>query len=117
VRHLLELDGDLGHAARQALAGAEVKGHAVPAPVVDLQPEGDEGVGGALWLDALFLGVCRNRTAPDESGLVLAAHHPHRDVVPHRRHDRAQDLHFFIADRVAVEEGGRLHRHHGQQLQ
>ena len=34
-RRAAELDDDLGHALREAFAGAKVEGHAGPAPVVD----------------------------------------------------------------------------------
>ena len=47
-RRLLELDGDLGAPPRQRLAGAQVERHAGPAPVVDPELHGDEGLGGRV---------------------------------------------------------------------
>ena len=44
----LELDGDLGRPPRHVLAGADVEGHAGPAPVVDLEPQGDVGLDRAV---------------------------------------------------------------------
>ena len=42
VRHGAELDGDLGDLARQALAGAEIEWHVLPAPVVHEELQGRE---------------------------------------------------------------------------
>src|SRR6185437_6386362 len=47
VRQRLELDDDLGSALGQPLAGAQVEGHARPAPVVDVGAQRDERLGGA----------------------------------------------------------------------
>src|SRR6202023_2786092 len=44
VRRVLELDRNLGRAARQPLAGAQIEGRVGPAPVVDLEPDRDEGL-------------------------------------------------------------------------
>jgi hypothetical protein len=41
----------------EALAGADVEGHAGPAPVVDLELEGGVGLGAGFGIDALFLAV------------------------------------------------------------
>ena len=45
IRHVLELDEDLGVALGHALAGAQVEGHALPAPIVDVRLQRDEGLG------------------------------------------------------------------------
>src|SRR3546814_17093736 len=37
MRHRLELDEDFGLPRGQALAGAQVEGHALPAPIVDIR--------------------------------------------------------------------------------
>ncbi len=48
----------------------------------------------------------------------MTAHRPLGDVLHgHRRHDRAQHLDLFVAERVAVEVRRRLHRADGKQLQ
>ena len=44
-RRLLELDGDLGDALGEALAGADVERDARPAPVLDFEAEGGVGLG------------------------------------------------------------------------
>src|SRR3546814_9589961 len=45
MRHRLELDEDFGLPRGQALAGAQVEGHALPAPIVDMRLHRDEGLG------------------------------------------------------------------------
>ena len=72
-RRLLELDADLGGALAHALAGAEVEGHAGPAPVFDFEAEGGEGLGAGLGIDALFLAIADDVLAVDDAGAVLAA--------------------------------------------
>ena len=62
---LLELDGDLGERAWQALAGADVEGNACPAPVVDFELEGGIGLGAGLGVDAVFLAVAEDVLAID----------------------------------------------------
>ena len=51
IRYVLELDEDLGVALRHALAGAQVEGHALPPPIVDVGLQGDEGLGVAVMAD------------------------------------------------------------------
>ena len=64
VRHLLERDGDLGDPAGQALAGPQEEGHPVPAPVVDLQAQGDERLGLAVGRDAFLLAIAGTALPP-----------------------------------------------------
>ena len=47
MRRRAEVDHDVRIARRQALAGADVEGHAGPAPVCDLGAQRDEGLGAA----------------------------------------------------------------------
>src|SRR5690606_40944847 len=51
LRHRLELDDDLRAFPGHALAGAQVEGHARPAPVVDLRAQRDERLGVAVVVD------------------------------------------------------------------
>ena len=80
-RRPLELDGDLGDAPRQPLAGAQVERHALPAPVVDEQLERRVGLGVGVRRDPLLAAVGRH---------VLPVH-PALDVLrrapPNRRRD------------------------------
>src|SRR6266404_2175821 len=55
IRHVLELDEDLGVALRHALAGPKVEGDTLPSPVVDVGLDRNEGLGCAVV--ASLLGV------------------------------------------------------------
>ena len=72
MRSGVELDRDFGHALGQLLAGADVKRHAGPAPVVDEESRGGVGIGLRVGIDAGLL---------PESGHVLAAD-ARRPVLP-----------------------------------
>jgi len=51
------LNDDFSGALSEALAGAEIEGHAGPAPVVDLQPECNEGFRVGIRGDVLLLAI------------------------------------------------------------
>ena len=72
-RRLLELDGDLGDALGEALAGADVEGDTGPAPVFDLEPKRGVGLGLRARMDAIFLAIADDGLAVDDAGAVLAA--------------------------------------------
>ena len=95
-RRLLELDGDLGDALGEALAGADVEGNAGPAPVVDLEAEGGVGLGLGAWVDTIFLAIADDGLAVDGAGAVLAADGVRRGGWA----DGAPDLDLFGADGV-----------------
>ncbi len=114
----LELDGDLGVARGQPLAGAQVEGHIGPAPVVDHQLERGVRLGGGV------AGHVRFRAIPRD--LLAIRHHPVAILSPHRqvehligldRLDRAQDLALLVAHRVRLEGDRRLHGDERQQLE
>jgi len=96
-------DADFGLLHGQALAGADEKGDPAPAPVVDLQLEGDISLGARIGVDAVDLA----------KALVLAAHALLRVGGP----DRLQQLQLLVPDRVRVVAGRRLHRGQRQHLQ
>ena len=100
VRHPAELDDDLGGAFGQALAGAQVEGHAGPAPVVDVEGGGGVGIGLGLRMDAVFFA----------EAFVLAGDGEARDVFGLHDADGAQELRALIADGVGFEHGRGLHR-------
>ena len=104
-RRALEDDPDLGRLDRHRLAGADEERHAGPAPVVDLEPQGDEGLGLRVGRDALDLAVAA----------VLAA-----DVAARvGRGHRPEEVGLAVADRVGVggARRGRLHRDQREHLQ
>src|SRR3546814_18537742 len=70
MRHRLELDEDFGLPRGQALAGAQVEGHALPAPIVDMRLHRDEGLGARGTAE--FVGIAADDLAVDRTGIVLA---------------------------------------------
>ena len=113
-----ELDRDLGRALRQPLAGPEVERDAGPAPVVDLEPGGDERLRLRLGVDLRLLAVARHllgrRPSPGRTG--RGRRRP-RDLVGRHRRDRPQDLDLLVAQGVRLERRRRLHRDQAQQLE
>ncbi|MNI21492.1 hypothetical protein D3C73_750190 [compost metagenome] len=113
--HRLELDDDLGALLWKPLAGAHEEGHPRPAPVVDIGPDGDEGLR-VRRLAALGL-IAVDGAALDRAFHILAAHGDAFGVLGGDGAQRAQHLHLFVAHRIRVQVAGRLHRHEAQQLQ
>ena len=114
VGRRLEDDRHLGHAATQALAGAQVERHPGPAAVVDVQRHRGVRLGGRGLADALLL---------EEADDLLAAL-PARGVLPARggqveaagQADRGEQLQLLDAQVLGVERRGLLHRHQRHQL-
>src|SRR5207248_4000179 len=73
LRRALEVNAYLRQAARESLAGADIKGHARPAPIIDEQLERDVGLSGRMRIDSGLLAIARNALAIDNSGTVLSA--------------------------------------------
>ena len=74
-RGAAELDDDLRHAPREALAGAKIKRHAGPAPVIDEQFQGDESFCVRIGSDVRFAAVVGDGLTVDRAAAVLSAHH------------------------------------------
>ncbi|MNN19597.1 hypothetical protein D3C81_1328430 [compost metagenome] len=115
--HRLELDDDLRRASRHAFAGAQVKGHAGPAPIVDLGLHGDEGLGVAVVVHVFFEVVRRHFLTTDASGAILAAHGLVLHVLAGNGLEGTQNLHFLVPHGFGLELRRRLHGHQAQQLQ
>ncbi len=111
-RRQLELDGDLGDALGEALAGADVEGNSGPAPVFDLEAEGGVGLGLGARVDAVFLAVADDGLAVDGAGAVLAAD----GVGGVDGGDGLPDLDLFGADGGGLEGDGRLHGDEAEEL-
>ena len=101
----------------QALAGADVEGHARPAPVVDRR---------ARRRRTSRSRTAGRRPAPRGSpGPCVAATQPGPywprttsvTTSPGSHGDRAQDLDLLVAQRIGLEGGRRLHRDEAEQLQ
>ena len=117
MRHLAELDRDLGRPLGHPLAGPQVERHAGPAPVVDLEPSGDEGLRFGLFVHLGLRAVGRHGIPGHPPCPVLAPHDVSVDVRLRRRRDRPEDLQLLVAEGVRGECRRRLHRDEAHQLE
>ena len=117
VRRALELHGDLARPLGQALAGAQIEGHARPPPVVHGELERGVRLRDRLRRDAPLLAVARDAPAADEAGAILGADGEAIDVVGRDGPDRAHDLALLVAHGIGVEGHRRLHGDQTQELQ
>ena len=117
MRRPLELDPDRRRALRHPLAGPQEEGHARPAPVVDLEPERDEGLGSRFRIDRLLLAIAGDLLAQHPARAVLAADRTAVHLLAGQRADRLQHLHLLVSDRALIEADRWLHGHQCQQLQ
>ena len=76
----LKDDGDLGDALAEALASAQVEGHARPAASVHVELDSGEGFGGRVDGDAIFLEVSAYLVSALPATRVLAARRARRQV-------------------------------------
>ena len=111
-----EVDHDARVAPRQSLTGADVKRHAGPAPVGDLGAQGHKSFGLALRVHTRLFAVAGDGHAPGGAFAVLPTHHIAGQRLRRPGFKGAQDLEFFIADRVRMGIDGRLHADGTQQL-
>ncbi len=100
---LAERDGDDAFSAAELLAGAQIEGHAGPAPVVDLDLERNEG---------LRIGVGR-----DAGDVAVAVVLPPHDLGHVERAQRAEDLVLLLTDGAGLKRRGRFHGHETQDLE
>src|SRR3569832_2089370 len=117
MRRLLEPDVDGRRGLGHALARAEIKRYALPAPVVDVQLQRCVGLGGTTWIDVLFLEVAGHHLSVDHAARVLAAKGVGMHRVLRDGPDRFQHLHLLVTQRLGVHHRGRLHRDQREQLQ
>jgi hypothetical protein len=107
MRHRFELNRDLGGLRRQDLTRAQIERNPLPAPIVDEQAQRTEGGGLGSRVDAVLAAIA----------LVLPAQRMPVGLVLGNRADGLQHLLPFIAQRLGIERGRGLHRHHRQELQ
>ena len=117
MRRGFEVDDDFGETQRQVFAGADVEGHTAPAPVIDLQAQRHVGFGAAVRGDAFFLTVAGNRPAIDFAFAVLGEDEVVLQVFGIKRVQAVQDFRRFVTHGIGIDQRGRLHRHHRQDLQ
>ncbi|KPY81685.1 Uncharacterized protein ALO94_05590 [Pseudomonas syringae pv. spinaceae] len=112
-----EADGDFSAAGTHALACAQIKRHAHPAPVVDHDLERHIGFRRTVRLDPIFLAITDNLLVAHRALRILTAYRIGQCFLFVPRPDRAHHLGFFATDRVGTEGRGGLHRDHRQQLE
>jgi len=98
-------------------AGAQVDGHAGPAPVVDVGTDADERFRVRIGRHAVLLAVGGHRAALDGTGTVLAAHGGTRRLRAVQASQAAQHLRLLVAHSFGCQRGGRLHRRQRQELE
>ena len=91
----MELHPHFGSGNRHVLAGTDVDGHPLPAPVIDVDSYRCEGLSGAVRGDAGFLQVALELTA--------------YDIVRGNGADRTEQLHLLIAHALHVGPVRGLH--------
>ncbi len=110
VRQGLELDGHLGDALGEALAGAQVEGDPAPAPRVERHAQRDEGLVLGARRDVGLGAVARHLVAAHGAGGVLPAHREAEHLLLAADGvEGAQHLDLLVAHGVGVPRGGRLH--------
>src|ERR1035441_3301588 len=116
MRHSAKLDRNLRGLSGEPLAGAEVEWHALPAPVIDEQPERDKRLGLRIRQHPVFFAVTRNLLATDPTRAVLAAHNALVDGVPGNRTNSVENVHLLVPNLVGFEGNHGFHRHQTEQL-
>lgn len=96
---LAERDCDLAQFPRQAFAGVQIEGNAIPAQICDLELERHESLHRGVVGHAGLLAVTRDLIAVDVAAGVLAQRH----VLRADGGDRLKGLRFFVADAIGVE--------------
>ena len=93
----------------QPLAGAQIEGHPLPAPVVDEQLHRHVGFSGAVGIDARLLAISGCWRDPRSSRAVLAAHAAFPRFLLVGQAGGLEQLGLLVAHRFRVEAARRLH--------
>ena len=114
VRRPLEDHGDLGDAAAEPLAGAQVERHPGPAAGLDVDPDGGEGLGRRGLRDVVLVEVAVDLLATGPARGVLPARGV--QVQPPGEYDGGEHLLLLDPQALRVEGDRLLHRHQRHQL-
>jgi len=98
-----EIECALAGTYRKTFAGAQVKGDARPAPIINEQLEGDVRFGVGVGLDLGFLPVTRTGLAIDGSGEILPSHDLTVDVLRFHGADRFEKLDLLVTDGFGIQ--------------
>src|SRR5438874_5160307 len=109
VRGAVELNHDFGAAFGEALARADIKRNAGPAPIVDEQFSGDKSFRFRSSVYAGLIAVARDRFVANFSRRILSPNDGLRDHFEIERANGLQHFQFFISHCGGVEGGGRFH--------
>ena len=103
MRRFSEVEDDFRRPGGQALAGAQVKRHTVPAPVVDEHFECKIGFGAGIRGNPRFFPVAGKMLVAEFRGEILAKHQvfPQRRFV--KRTETLHDLDGFIAHAAGID--------------
>ena len=94
---------NLGHFTRKAFSRPEIKGHALPSPIVNLDFQRHIRFRGRILWNPRFLTIPANRLIGDLPGRVLPKH----NIVRKNRRDGMENFLFFVQNRSGIER----HRH------
>src|ERR1700680_4273166 len=99
----LELDGDLRVALRHPLARPEIERHARPAPIIDVELQGNEGLGARFGRDPCLGTIGRYFFPTQQSRSILSPHAALQNVVRAQRLNRMQNFGLLIPYRVRLK--------------
>lgn len=104
MRHAAELDDNFRSLPGKPLPGAEVERHALPAPVVEEQPERDKCLGLRIRRHPVFFAVTRNSFASEPTLALLPTDDALMDGVSVNRTDGVGHIHFLVANLIGIDE-------------
>src|SRR5271170_4734350 len=102
-RRAAELDHDMSVARRHPLARTKIEGNVGPAPVVNQQLHGDEGLGARIRRHVGFGPVSWNLFSVHGSFSVLPAYRAAEKFLIVDRLDGMQNLGLFVAHSIGVK--------------
>ncbi len=116
-RRSAKLDGDFRHALGETLSSTEIKWNIGPAPVIDLEFEGDESFGIRIRRDVGLVAIRRDSRASFRALAILAANRVVQNILGSQNLQCMQDFGLFVADSVGFERDGRFHGREREELE
>ena len=102
---------------RECFPGAQIEGHAVPAPVFHETFECDIGFGFGIGMNSVLAAISWDRRAMGCPFTVLGSNGDVFNILIGNRPETAEDFHFRVAHHIRIERVGGLHRHQAEELQ
>ncbi len=116
LRRRFEAYAYFRHLGGQALAGAQQKRHAPPAPVIHIKSHGGKCFGDGIVRHAFLVPVSGHGFAPDASRPVLGSNRAMAHIFRIHAAHGAHHLHLLIPHGIGIQGNRRLHRHQGHHL-